>query len=190
MKEFYSTLDVSAICGVDPVTVARWCDRGDLKCYKTPGGHRRIRREDLLEFLQKHRMEVPADLQHHGLKVLAMAGDSKLLANLKRRYANHGGAVELVTAANGIEGLIRFGALSPQVVVIDLEAEGVDALEACRQISSCPGNKAKIIVLGAPAKEKQAMKAGATAFLAKPLDLKQLDSVLLPAAVAMPAAKS
>ena len=57
MKRHYSTIDVSAICGVDPVTVARWCDKGDLPCYRTPGGHRRIGREDAQHFAALHVVE-------------------------------------------------------------------------------------------------------------------------------------
>ena len=192
MKEFYSTLDVSSICGVDPVTVARWCDRGDLNCYKTPGGHRRIRGADLEYFLRKHKMELPPELKRKAVRVLAMGGDARQLAAMKKRYANHGGQVELTTAPDCIEGLIQYGHLVPEFVVIDLECPGIDPLAICRQLVACPGNKAKLVAVGgSPAKQKLALRAGVDAVLPKPLDLKALDGVLLPhAAVATPAAKS
>jgi putative resolvase len=38
----YSVGRVARALGVDPKTVARWCDDGKVRCIKTPGGHRRI----------------------------------------------------------------------------------------------------------------------------------------------------
>jgi excisionase family DNA binding protein len=34
-------------------TVVRACDAGELRCEKTPGGHRRIFLHDLLEYAQR-----------------------------------------------------------------------------------------------------------------------------------------
>lgn len=180
MREFYSTLDVSGICGVDPVTVARWCDRGDLACYKTPGGHRRIRRQELLGFLKKHGMEVPPQLARPALKVLAVLPDARVLAALRKRYANHGGRVELVPTANMIDGLIQFGAAAPAVVLLDLDVTDVDALAVCRQIRGTHSGIKVIAVTGDKAKQKLAMRSGVDAVLSKPLDLKALDTHILP----------
>ena len=36
---------------VDPRTVARACDRGEIVCYRTPGGYRRILESELEQFL-------------------------------------------------------------------------------------------------------------------------------------------
>jgi excisionase family DNA binding protein len=38
----YSVGRVARALGVDPKTVARWCDAGKVRCIRTPGGHRRI----------------------------------------------------------------------------------------------------------------------------------------------------
>lgn len=44
--------DVAAVFGVDVTTVARWADDGRLPHFKTPGGRRRFRREDVEAFLK------------------------------------------------------------------------------------------------------------------------------------------
>ena len=36
---------------VDKSTVKRWTDEGKLKCFRTPGGHRKFRAEDLYQFM-------------------------------------------------------------------------------------------------------------------------------------------
>ena len=40
--------EVAALFGVDPKTVTRWARSGRLASIKTPGGHRRYRRVDVL----------------------------------------------------------------------------------------------------------------------------------------------
>jgi len=48
-------LTVSAACrilGVDPSTLRLWTDAGRIRVFRTPGGHRRYRHDDLLAFLQ------------------------------------------------------------------------------------------------------------------------------------------
>jgi excisionase family DNA binding protein len=184
MKKFYSTIDISAICGVDPVTVARWCDHGDLPCYRTPGGHRRIGREDLLNFLHKHGISVPADLEEKRLRVLVVAADTRLLSSLRRRFRDHGGRIDLHTATSGIEGLLKIGVKKPEVVLLDLEIPGFDGLEICRQIRSLDlGDSMKIIALSGAsggAGCRKALKAGAAACFCKPIDLDALQSHILP----------
>lgn len=45
------------ICGVSHRTCSKWCDSQSLKSYKLPlCNHRRIKREDLVEFLRAHGM--------------------------------------------------------------------------------------------------------------------------------------
>jgi len=43
-------------CQVSPQTIVNWINTGRLKAYKTAGGHRRIIKSDLDEFLKRHDM--------------------------------------------------------------------------------------------------------------------------------------
>jgi MerR family transcriptional regulator, light-induced transcriptional regulator len=47
----FTTMDVSRMLQVDKSTVKRWTDEGKLKCFRTPGGHRKFRAEDLYQFM-------------------------------------------------------------------------------------------------------------------------------------------
>ncbi len=44
--------DVAQMFGVDVTTVGRWADEGRLPHFKTPGGNRRFRREDIERFIK------------------------------------------------------------------------------------------------------------------------------------------
>lgn len=48
--------EASAVLGVHPITLRAWVDTGMVRAYRTPGGHRRFRRNELQEFLENHRV--------------------------------------------------------------------------------------------------------------------------------------
>ena len=50
----FNTMDVSKMLQVDKSTVKRWTDEGKLKCFRTPGGHRKFRAEDLYQFMSDY----------------------------------------------------------------------------------------------------------------------------------------
>lgn len=49
--EWLTIHEASAIVGVSPATLRRWCDAGTIKAYATPGGHRRFARSAVLGLL-------------------------------------------------------------------------------------------------------------------------------------------
>lgn len=51
-KDFYTTHQVSKFCDVYPTTVINWIKEGILPAYTTPGGHRRIKGDDLLKLMR------------------------------------------------------------------------------------------------------------------------------------------
>lgn len=57
-SEWVSLRHAAEILGVHPATVRNWADRGELPSRRTPGGHRRFSREDLMRHAQN-----PSDLQ-------------------------------------------------------------------------------------------------------------------------------
>ena len=61
-KEVFTSYEVSKLCSVTVPTVTNWVEEKILPAYKTPGGHRRIKREDLINFLKKYNMPIPKEL--------------------------------------------------------------------------------------------------------------------------------
>lgn len=45
--------DASAFLGVHYTTVRNWADRGEIRVFRTPGGHRRFSLDDLRKFLEE-----------------------------------------------------------------------------------------------------------------------------------------
>ncbi len=61
--EWISLRHAAEILGVHPATVRNWADRGDLPSRRTPGGHRRFRKADLLHYAETQGELQPMEVQ-------------------------------------------------------------------------------------------------------------------------------
>ena len=61
-SEWVSLQRAAEILGVHPATVRNWADKGELASRRTPGGHRRFRKSDLLHYAQTHGELQPAEV--------------------------------------------------------------------------------------------------------------------------------
>ena len=59
-KEFLMLKDVAAYFGVSTGSVRNWIREGKLQAILTPGGHRRVKRDDFDEFVKKYQKNAAA----------------------------------------------------------------------------------------------------------------------------------
>ena len=59
---YYSTRELSKLFDANESTIKRWADKGELRCFRTPGGHRRFTPEHVLEFVKKYKYELLPNL--------------------------------------------------------------------------------------------------------------------------------
>jgi excisionase family DNA binding protein len=62
-RTILSTADVARLFNVTETTVKRWADEGELKCQKTPGGHRKFEVRQVIEFAEENHFEPVATLE-------------------------------------------------------------------------------------------------------------------------------
>jgi len=173
-KTIYTTHEVSRLLHVNPRSVINWIEQNLLPSYRTPGGHRRIRREDLLAFLRKHQIPTPASLVEGKFSVL-IVDDEEEIVSIAKAYFQRQGGYEISSASDGITALIEVGRIKPDLLILDIRIPGVDGVEVCRRIKADPGNKTAIIAIsGVADTERNILQAGADAFMAKPVDLEKL----------------
>src|SRR6478736_9497515 len=55
--DIISTRQVAELLAVSEATVKRWADAGTLRCFRTPGGHRKFRMEDVADFLRDYQYD-------------------------------------------------------------------------------------------------------------------------------------
>lgn len=62
MNQTFSSKQVAELLGVNESSVKRWADSGMLSCYKTPGGHRKFTKNDILIFSNKYSYELKKNI--------------------------------------------------------------------------------------------------------------------------------
>jgi excisionase family DNA binding protein len=173
-KTIYTTHEVSRLLHVNPRSVINWIEQSLLQSYRTPGGHRRIRHDDLMAFLRKHQIPTPASLVADKFSILIVDDDQEII-DLLKAYLERQAPYEITTAADGITALIEVGRVKPDVLILDIMIPGVDGVEVCRRIKADSSNKTAIIAIsGTTEHQSQVLEAGADAFMLKPVDMDQL----------------
>lgn len=116
-----------------------------------------------------------------GRRILLVDDDVRNIFSLTSALEQKGIAVEV--GRNGFEALERLDQISDiDLVLMDVMMPGMDGLEATRRLRADP-RFAKLPVIAITAKamkddQEQCMKAGASDYLAKPIDLDRLYSLL------------
>jgi excisionase family DNA binding protein len=173
-KTIYTTHEVSRLLHVNPRSVINWIEQSLLQSYRTPGGHRRIRHDDLMAFLRKHQIPTPASLVADKFSILIVDDDQEII-DLLKAYLERQAPYEISTAADGITALIEVGRVKPDVLILDIMIPGVDGVEVCRRIKADSSNRTAIIAIsGTTERQSQVLEAGADAFMLKPVDMDQL----------------
>lgn len=62
-SEWVSLRRAAEILGVHPATVRNWADKGELASRRTPGGHRRFRKADLMQYAQSQDELQPVEVK-------------------------------------------------------------------------------------------------------------------------------
>ncbi len=169
-KKTYTTFKIAKMLDVYPSTVADWVDKGKLAAFNTPGGHRRVLEPDLIAFIKRHKMPLPAGLVPEKIKILVVDDDPAILQLVTGFLTSVKKGYEIFIAADGFEAGRLLGQHDPQLVVLDLKLPGIDGFEVCRQIKEQHSLTRVLAITGYDTDEnkQRIMKAGADAYLGKP----------------------
>jgi excisionase family DNA binding protein len=135
-KQSFSTSEVARYCHVTADTIRKWAEAGRIRVFKTPGGHRRIRREDLIQFLKENNIPVHEDLDNSGVKILVV-DDEKAVISVVRRFLERAQTpFQIEIAMDGYEAGRQVATFHPDVIFLDLRLPGIDGFEVCRRIKA------------------------------------------------------
>ncbi|HHY14577.1 MAG TPA: response regulator [Firmicutes bacterium] len=103
---------------------------------------------------------------------ILIVDDSRTTRKILRKILEDNGYTVVGEAANGEEGVAQFQKLNPDLTTMDITMPVLDGIEAMRQIKDSDPSAKVIMISAAGQKHKvmEAMKAGATEFLTKPLE--------------------
>lgn len=178
MAKNLTTFVIADLLSVDPGSVANWIDQDRLRAYRTPGGHRRVRVEDLLEFLRKQKMPIPPELQTKPPCVIVVDDEIAVAQVIAKALKKANPQWEVLEANDGFQAGAMVSTKRPEVVILDLRMPGMDGFEVCQRLKADPEtrNVAVLAITAYPSQENhdRILQCGAKACFAKPLDLPAL----------------
>jgi len=178
-RDAYGTVEIARMLGVSPTTAVNWIRAGRMPAYRTPGGHRRVRRDDLIKFVRENGFPMPPGLDSSTLRVLIIDDDPGVREMLAEAFVELSppGEVEVTTAADGTTGLIEVGRFKPNVLVLDILLPGIDGFEVLRRLKEHTEIRPRVLAISGsrdPEVGPTAIRAGAVKFFPKPLDPMEL----------------
>lgn len=176
-KAVYTTFEAARLCHVSPLSIINWVNAGRLAAFRTPGGHRRIRREDLVLFMRDNGLPLPDELKQGSgrRKVLIVDDEASIRDVLAEHLSNRvNNPYEVLTAADGFEAGRLVASARPEVVLLDLRMPGLDGFQICRTIKADPETAHTVVIAmtgyHSPETEARILECGAIRCFAKPIE--------------------
>ena len=182
-ERVYTTVDLAKVCKVSLRTVIRWVDEGKLTSFRTPGGHRRVREEDLLKFLDRYQIPFSIKPSAETRRILVVEERRLLEGLLKQILRRSSDTHEIFVARDLYESAVKIGLLRPDLVLVGAVSRGQQIVSFCRSLRAIPEAKdTKIVVLGsrlADVKREELLSLGVQAVIEKPYTIEDLRPHLL-----------
>lgn len=134
IPEFISTRKAAATLGVSLSTIQLWVETGKLPAWKTAGGHRRIPKAAVESMMNQQQSVLQTGLRSEVLKVLVVEDDIVQLELYKQKFTEWDLPLQLLTANDGFEGLMKIGRYAPDLVITDLRMPGMDGVRMIRHL--------------------------------------------------------
>jgi len=168
----FTTFEAAKICQVCHTTVIYWVNKGKLKAHCTPGGHRRIAATDLVDFMERFSMPIPADLAGRPKRILVVEDDPAVQRMLVRALETLPTA-DVTACSSGLEALMAIGKEPPDLLVLDLNIPQVKGIEVCRLLRANENTKpVKVIAVSGSAltpEIEEFLRGHTEGFFEKPL---------------------
>lgn len=173
--------EIASYCDVNLRTVIRWIESGKLKGFKLPGrGNNRVLVDDFIDFLERHNMPVPPQLQGESTPGILIVDDELPVAKSIQRVARRAG-YETLIATGGFQAGVMLSQHNPKLMTLDLSMPGMDGYSVIQFTrEQARYKRLKIIVISAldDASLERAKELGADAVLPKPFSNHDLTELL------------
>jgi len=151
MDTILTVFKASKHCSVSPKTIINWIEAGHIKAYKTVGGHRRIRKEDLENFMKKQGIPIPGEELNEGRKRILVVDDDPIIVDtIVQALKEDEHDYEVFSASDGFEAGLKVKEFKPHLMILDIMMPGIKGDEVCKKIKSdSETENIKILILSA-----------------------------------------
>jgi excisionase family DNA binding protein len=179
MDDILTVFQAGKYCNVSPKTIINWIEAGHIEAYKTVGGHRRIKKSDLEDFMRKQGIPVPKEeIDSERKRILIVDDDPIIVETIVQALEEEEHNYEIISASDGFEAGLQVNHFRPHLLILDIMMPDIKGYDVCKRIKSNEETRdTKIIVLSAYLDEEKFNKMkeyGADLCFSKPLPLPQL----------------
>ena len=179
-EEFCGTSYAAKLLNLSIGTVLSLVEKGELRAWKTGGGHRRIAMQSILVYQKQHNLMGKSEpLQGDRLKVLLVEDDEPTREMLKGTIEQWNLPIDCTVKTSAMEALIEIASLRPDVLITDLKMPGVDGFEFLRILRANPSFSGIHLVTITSLSEREVADHGGlpehTIYLKKPVDMNWLN---------------
>jgi excisionase family DNA binding protein len=163
----FTTEEIAQICGVSRPAVVDWISRGTLRARVTDGGHRRVARGILSEFLLMQGYRVPMTVARERPLVYVLDDEELWRKSIQTALQND---FEVETSAPAPEALLDIGERRPDVVIFDLHMPGMDTLLLMEALHDATDTLGEVLLVAVGAHDEElplARRSGAQLALSK-----------------------
>src|SRR4030065_884187 len=140
--EILTVSQASKYCKVSSKTIINWIEAGHLKAYKTVVGHRRIKQEDLDQFLRDKGMPMPEEPKGEQRKKILFVDDDKIIVEtIVQALEEDEHGFEMISASDGFEAGLQVSHFRPDLVILDIMMPDINGYEVCQKIKCNPLTK-------------------------------------------------
>lgn len=174
-KEFLSPRECGTIAGVFQTTVIYWIKNKGLKAHRSPGGHYKVSKQDLLKFLDAHDIYNVDRTQKERYKLFILDDESSTLEVLERLFKDDYDVI-LWDKAEGVVDEVK--KQSPDLVLLDINLPGKDGFDVLNDLKSDLQTRAlPVIFISGMADEDtviKGLKTTAEDYIRKPFMLEEV----------------
>jgi excisionase family DNA binding protein len=133
---YYTTYQVAKFLGVSLPTVVNWVNSGLLPAHRTPGGHRRIGRNDVITFARENDYPLSREFldASTGRKKILIVDDERDFSDMVRDYLTIKGHFEVEVADSGFQAGYTVARFRPDLILMDLMMPDMDGFEVYRTL--------------------------------------------------------
>jgi excisionase family DNA binding protein len=124
----FTTEEIAQICGVSRPAVVDWITRGTLRARLTEGGHRRVTRVVLSEFLKGQEYQIPVEVSRERPLIFVLDDEYIWRSSIEESLLRID-AFDVETFAPGMEVLLAVGERKPDLVIFDMHMPGMDSAQ-------------------------------------------------------------
>jgi excisionase family DNA binding protein len=129
-KSVFTTFEVARVCNANITSIKNWIEKGNLRAFRTPGGHYRIEKSVLVDFLDRYGMPNPF-IERDQRTVVVLCQDPGTVELVRRaigrNHVVHG-------TDDAIEAALLIGDARPDCLVMDMQLPNIDHLKMVQRI--------------------------------------------------------